>query len=133
MKDIVDTASEAGSFRTLLKAAQTAGLVETLKGKGPLTVFAPNDEAFSKLPAGSLESLLKDREKLGAVLKYHVVAGRLTAQSVSREKSLKTVQGKDLRVDTSGGVRVGPARVVKADIEASNGVIHVIDRVLLPE
>ena len=133
MKDIVDVASEAGSFKTLLEAAKTAGLVSTLKGEGPLTVFAPTDEAFAKLPEGTVESLLRDPEKLGSILKYHVVAGRLRAENVAREQSLKTVQGQELSVDTTAGVRIGSARVVKPDVEASNGVIHVIDSVLIPK
>jgi uncharacterized surface protein with fasciclin (FAS1) repeats len=128
----VEVASEAGSFKTLLKAAETAGLVSTLKGEGPLTVFAPTDEAFAKLPPGTVEGLLNDREKLSAILKYHVVPGRMTAQNVADQKSLKTVQGKELRVDLTGGVKVGSARILRTDIEASNGVIHVIDSVLLP-
>jgi uncharacterized surface protein with fasciclin (FAS1) repeats len=132
MKDIVETASEAGSFKTLLKAAEAAGLVSTLRSEGPLTVFAPTDEAFAKLPPGTIEGLLKDREKLGAILKYHVVPGRLTAQKVADQQSLRTVQGKELKVDLSGGVKVGTARVLRTDIEASNGVIHIIDSVLLP-
>lgn len=132
MKDLVDVASEAGSFKTLLKAAEAAGLVSTLKGEGPLTVFAPTDEAFAKLPPGTIEGLLEDREKLSAILKYHVVPGKITAQKVTEQKSLKTAQGKELAVDLTGGVKVGKARVVKTDIEASNGVIHVIDSVLLP-
>ncbi|UCE45989.1 MAG: fasciclin domain-containing protein [Methanobacteriota archaeon] len=132
MKDLVDVASEAGSFKTLLKAAEAAGLVSTLKGEGPLTVFAPTDEAFARLPPGTIEGLLRDREKLSAILKYHVVPGRITAQKVAEQKSLKTAQGKELAVDSTGGVKVGKARVVKTDIEASNGVIHVIDSVLLP-
>lgn len=133
MKDIVDVASEAGSFKTLLEAAKTAGLVDTLKSEGPLTVFAPTDEAFAKLPQGTVESLLHDPAKLGSILKYHVVAGRLRAENVAREQSLTTVQGQELRVDTTAGVRIGPAKVVRPDIEASNGVIHVIDTVLIPK
>jgi uncharacterized surface protein with fasciclin (FAS1) repeats len=131
-KNIVQTATDAGSFKTLLTAAQSAGLVETLSGKGPFTVFAPTDEAFAKLPAGTVEGLLKDKAKLTAILTYHVVPGRMKAEDVVKLKSLKTVQGKDLRVDLSQGVMVGTARVVKTDIDASNGVIHVIDSVLLP-
>ncbi len=128
----MEVASEAGSFRTLLKAAETAGLVSTLKSEGPLTVFAPTDEAFDKLPQGTVEGLLKDREKLSAILKYHVVQGKMMAKNVADQKSLKTVQGKELAVDTTAGVKVGTARVLKTDIEARNGVIHIIDSVLLP-
>ena len=132
MKNIVETARDAGSFKTLLTAAEAAGLAQTLSGSGPFTVFAPTDEAFAKLPAGTVESLLKDKEKLSAILKYHVVSGKMNAEAVSKQTSLKTVQGKDLRVDLSQGVMVGTARVVKKDIDASNGVIHVIDSVLIP-
>jgi uncharacterized surface protein with fasciclin (FAS1) repeats len=131
--DIVDTAVSAGQFKTLVKAVQEAGLVETLKGKGPFTVFAPTDEAFAKLPAGALESLLQDKQKLAAVLTYHVVPGRVTAAQV-KPGQVKTVQGQSLTVSASGGnVQVDNARVVKTDIMASNGVIHVIDSVVLPK
>lgn len=130
--DIVDTAVAAGSFNTLVKAVQAAGLVETLKGAGPFTVFAPTDEAFAKLPAGTLEALLKDKAKLQAVLTYHVVPGKVMAADVAGVKSAKTVQGQSLAIDTANGVKVGNAKVVKTDIVASNGVIHVIDTVLLP-
>jgi uncharacterized surface protein with fasciclin (FAS1) repeats len=131
-KNIVQTAMAAGSFKTLLAAAQSAGLVETLSGKGPFTVFAPTDEAFAKLPPGTVEGLLKDKAKLTAILTYHVVPGKMKAEDVVKQKSLRTVQGKDLRVDLSQGVMVGTAKVVKTDIDASNGVIHVIDSVLIP-
>jgi len=133
-KDIVATAIEAGSFKTLAAALQAGGLVETLQGPGPFTVFAPTDEAFSKLPAGTLEKLLKpeSREQLVAILKYHVVAGKVTSDQVVKLKTARTVQGKEVRVDAANGVKINDAAVVKADIAASNGVIHVIDRVLLP-
>jgi uncharacterized surface protein with fasciclin (FAS1) repeats len=131
-KDIVDTAVAAGSFKTLAAALQAAGLVETLKGKGPFTVFAPTDEAFAKLPAGALDALLKDKAKLTAVLTYHVVGGKVTAADVTKLKEAKTVQGGSLRISTAGGVKVDEASVVKTDVEASNGVIHVIDTVLMP-
>ena len=130
--DIVDTAVSAGSFETLVKAVQAAGLVDTLKGDGPFTVFAPTDEAFAKLPAGTLESLLKDKDQLAAILTYHVVAGKKMASDVVGADSLDTVQGSALNIDTSDGVQVGGASVVKTDIHTSNGVIHVIDTVLLP-
>ena len=130
--DVVDTAIAAGSFKTLVKAIQAAGLVDTLKGDGPFTVFAPTDEAFAKLPAGTLDALLKDKAKLQAVLTYHVVSGRVMAADVTKLKSAKTVQGQSLAIDTSKGVKVGTATVVKTDIAASNGVIHVIDSVLIP-
>ena len=132
MKNIVEVASEAGSFKTLLKAATEADLVDTLSKGGPFTVFAPTDEAFAKLPSGTVEGLLKDKEKLSAILKYHLVSGKMDAEAVTKQASLRTVQGKDLRVDLSQGVRVGSAKVIKTDIDASNGVIHVIDTVQIP-
>jgi len=131
-KDIVDTAVAAGSFKTLVKAVQAAGLVETLKSPGPFTVFAPTDEAFAKLPAGTLEALLKDIPKLKAILTYHVVAGKVMAADVVKLKEAKTVQGQSVKISTSGGVMVDGAKVVKTDIVTSNGVIHVIDSVILP-
>ncbi|HET9317539.1 MAG TPA: fasciclin domain-containing protein [Vicinamibacteria bacterium] len=130
--DIVDTAVAAGNFKTLATALQAAGLVDTLKGKGPFTVFAPTDAAFAKLPAGALESLLKDKAKLTAVLTYHVVPGKVMAGDVVKLKEAKTVQGQSLTVSTAGGVKVDGANVTKTDIEASNGVIHVIDAVVMP-
>lgn len=132
-KDIVDTAVSAGSFKTLVTAVQAAGLVETLKGEGPFTVFAPTDEAFAKLPAGTLDALLKDKARLQAVLTYHVVPGRVMAADVTKLTSAKTVQGQSLAIDTKKGVKVGSANVVKTDVVASNGVIHVIDTVLIPQ
>ena len=130
--DIVDTAASAGQFNTLVKAVQAAGLVDTLKGKGPFTVFAPTDEAFAKLPAGTVEALLKDKQKLTQVLTYHVVPGRVTSAQV-KPGAVKTVQGQSLKVRTEGGsVMVDNAKVIKADVMASNGVIHVIDTVVLP-
>ena len=131
-KDIVDTAVEAGSFSTLVAAVQAAGLVDTLKGEGPFTVFAPTDEAFAKLPPGTLDSLLQDREALTKVLTYHVVPGRVMAADVVNLTSAETVQGQSIRIDTSSGVKVDDANVVKTDIVTSNGVIHVIDSVILP-
>ena len=130
-KDIVDTAVAAGNFKTLATALQAAGLVETLKGKGPFTVFAPTDEAFAKVPKDQLDALLKDKAKLTAVLTYHVVPGKVLAKDVKAGK-VKTVQGGELTVSTTGGVKVDNANVVKTDIVASNGVIHVIDSVVLP-
>jgi len=135
-KDIVDTAVAAGSFTTLAKALQAAGLVETLKGKGPFTVFAPTDEAFAKLPAGTVEDLLKpeNKAKLQAILTYHVVPGKVMASQVTAMSSAKTVNGKSLSVAVKdGSVRIDDAKVVKADIVTSNGVIHVIDSVVLPK
>lgn len=134
-KDIVEIAASAGSFKTLVAAVQAAGLVDALKGKGPLTVFAPTDEAFAKLPAGTVENLLKpeNKDKLTAVLTYHVVQGRVTAGEVVNLTSAKTVNGRALRINTKdGNVMVDNARVTAADIMASNGVIHVIDSVVLP-
>ena len=134
-KDIVDTAVAAGSFKTLAAALQAAGLVETLKGDGPFTVFAPTDAAFAKLPAGTVEDLLEpeNRDKLRAVLTYHVVPGKVTAAQVMKLKTATTVQGSDVKIMSSGGkVKVDNANVVKTDISASNGVIHVIDTVLMP-
>ncbi len=135
-KDIVDTAIAAGSFQTLAKALQAADLVQTLKGPGPFTVFAPTDEAFAKLPAGTLENLLKpeNKEKLRAILTYHVIADELPSSKVSAISSAKTVNGQEVKITTMGGkVMINNAQVVKADIPASNGVIHVIDSVVLPD
>jgi len=131
-KDIVDTAVAAGNFKTLVAAVQAAGLVDTLKGAGPFTVFAPTDEAFAKIPKADLDALLKDKSKLTAVLTYHVVAGKVMAKDVKAGK-VKSVQGSELTLATSGGVTVDGAKVVAADIVADNGVIHVIDSVLLPK
>jgi len=131
-KDIVDTAVSAGQFKTLATALQAAGLVDTLKGKGPFTVFAPTDEAFAKIPKDQLDALLKDKAKLTAVLAYHVVPGKVMAKDVKAGK-VKTVQGSELTVATAGGVMVDSAKVVKTDIVADNGVIHVIDSVVLPK
>jgi uncharacterized surface protein with fasciclin (FAS1) repeats len=131
-KDIVDTAVAAGSFNTLATALTAAGLVDTLKGKGPFTVFAPTDEAFAKIPKADLEALLKDKQKLTAVLTYHVVSGKVMAADVMGLKSAKTLQGGSLTIDTSKGVKVDGANVVKTDIACTNGVIHVIDTVILP-
>lgn len=133
-KDIVDTAVAAGKFNTLVAAVKAAGLVETLKGKGPFTVFAPSDEAFAKLPKEAVEALLKDKEKLTKVLTYHVVSGKVLAADVVKLKSAKTVQGGEVTIDASaGGVKVDGANVVKTDILCANGVIHVIDAVIMPK
>ena len=133
--DIVDTAVKAGSFKTLAAALKAAGLVDTLKGKGPFTVFAPTDEAFEKLPSGTVETLLKpeNKDKLVAILTYHVVAGNVKAADVVKLKSAKTVQGQTVAIDATDGVKINDAKVVKADIDCANGVIHVIDTVLLPK
>jgi uncharacterized surface protein with fasciclin (FAS1) repeats len=134
--DIVDTAVAAGSFKTLVAAVQAAGLVDTLKGPGPFTVFAPTDEAFAKLPAGTVENLLKpeNKSKLAAILTYHVVSGNVTSDQVVKMNSAATVNGQPLQIAVKdGAVMVNNAKVVKADIATSNGVIHVIDTVVLPK
>ncbi len=138
MKNIVDTAIGAGSFKTLVKAVQAAGLVDTLRSKGPFTVFAPTDDAFAKLPAGTVEGLLKDKEKLVSILTYHVVPGKVMSSDVVKLKSAKTVQGQEIEIDAAKwhlhrNVKVSGANVVKTDIECTNGVIHVIDKVILPK
>jgi uncharacterized surface protein with fasciclin (FAS1) repeats len=131
-KDIVQTAIDAGSFKTLVTAVQAAGLVDVLKGTGPFTVFAPTDEAFAKIPKAQLDALLADKEKLKAVLTYHVVAGKVMAKDVKAGK-VKTAQGSEATLSTTGGAMIDGAKIVKTDIEASNGVIHVIDSVILPK
>jgi uncharacterized surface protein with fasciclin (FAS1) repeats len=131
-KDIIDTAVAAGSFKTLATALGAAGLVDTLKGKGPFTVFAPTDEAFAKIPKADLDALLKDKAKLTSVLTYHVVAGKVMAADVKAGK-VKTVQGSEITVSTATGVTVDNAKVTKTDIVADNGVIHVIDTVIMPK
>jgi uncharacterized surface protein with fasciclin (FAS1) repeats len=131
-KDIVDTAVGAGNFKTLVTAVQAAGLVDTLKGKGPFTVFAPTDEAFAKIPKADLDALLKDKAKLTAVLTYHVVPGKVMAKDV-KAGMVKTVQGSDITLATAGGVTVNGAKVIAADVAASNGVIHAIDTVIMPK
>ena len=134
-KDIVDTAADAGQFETLVAAVKAADLVDTLKGKGPFTVFAPNDEAFKKLPAGTVEDLLKpeNKDKLVSILTYHVVPGKIMSGDIAgKETEVKTVQGDKLSVNAKDGVMVDKAKVVKADIVTSNGVIHVIDTVVMP-
>ena len=131
--NIVDTAIAAGSFKTLVAAVTKAGLVDTLKGAGPYTVFAPTDEAFARVPKATLDALLNDKEKLTAVLTYHVVPGKIPASAVVKQTSATTVNGKTLPIQVNAGkVIVGGANVVKTDIAASNGIIHVIDQVLLP-
>jgi len=134
--DIVDTAVAAGNFKTLVAAVKAAGLVDTLKGAGPFTVFAPTDEAFAKLPAGTLESLLlpENKAKLQGILTYHVVSGKVLAKDVVKMDSAKTVEGQSIAIKTTGGgVMVDNANVIKTDIMTSNGVIHVIDTVILPQ
>ena len=132
--DIVDTAVANGHFKTLAKALTVAGLVDTLKGTGPFTVFAPTDEAFAKLPKGAVEALLKDKKKLTAVLTYHVVAGKVMAADAAKLTTAKTVNGSSIKIAAKDGtVTINDAKVTQADIEATNGVIHVIDTVLLPK
>ena len=133
MANIVETAVKAGSFKTLVTAVQAAGLAQTLSSPGPFTVFAPTDEAFARLPAGTVENLLKDKAKLTAVLTYHVVAGRHPAADVITKSSLQTVQGQSIRIDARDGVKVNDARVIAPDVLTDNGIIHVIDRVILPQ
>jgi len=133
MADIVDTAVSAGSFTTLVTAVQAAGLVDTLKSPGPFTVFAPTDEAFAKLPAGTVEGLLADIPALTKILTYHVVAGKVMAADVVSLTSTTTVQGGDLTIDAADGVKVNGVNVIQTDIEADNGVIHVVDSVIIPE
>jgi uncharacterized surface protein with fasciclin (FAS1) repeats len=133
MPTIVDVAVQAGKFNTLVQAVQAAGLVETLSGEGPFTVFAPTDEAFAQIPQDTLQAVLADKEKLTAILTYHVVPGKLMAADVVRSTQLQTVQGQSITVSTEGGVRVDDANVVQTDIEADNGVIHVIDKVIMPK
>ena len=136
MHDIIDTAVAAGSFKTLASAVTAAGLIDTLKGTGPFTVFAPNDEAFAKLPAGTVDDLLKDIPKLKAILTYHVVAGKVMAADVLKMdgQSATTVSGETFQISTTGGVKLnGNVHVTKTDIECTNGVIHIVDTVLLPK
>jgi uncharacterized surface protein with fasciclin (FAS1) repeats len=133
-KDIVDTAAEAGTFQTLVAAVSAAELVDTLKSEGPFTVFAPTDEAFAALPAGTVDTLLKpeNKDQLIAVLTYHVVPGKVMSTDLSDNMTAKTVQGSEITIDLDSGVKVNEATVTAADIETSNGVIHVIDAVILP-
>lgn len=133
-KDIVTTAVEAGTFKTLAAALEAAGLVATLQGEGPFTVFAPTDAAFAKLPAGTVEALLKDKEKLTQILTYHVVSGKVEAADVVKLTSAKTVNGQSVAIKVNGGkVQIDNATVTTADVQASNGVIHIIDTVILPK
>jgi uncharacterized surface protein with fasciclin (FAS1) repeats len=132
-KDIVDTAIAAGQFKTLVKLVQEAGLVDALRGEGPFTVFAPTDEAFAKLPKKQVDALLKDKEALRQVLLYHVVQGKVMASDVTKMRSAKTLQGQNINIRVRNNiVQINDAKVVKADIVCSNGVIHVIDKVILP-
>jgi uncharacterized surface protein with fasciclin (FAS1) repeats len=133
MKNLIETAIEVGNFKTLIKAVQEAGLVDTLSTDGPFTIFAPTDEAFAKLPAGTIDNLLKDKEKLTNILTYHVVADKIMAKEVANLNFTETINGKDVQIDTSKGVKIDKANVIKTDIECINGVIHIIDEVLLPD
>jgi uncharacterized surface protein with fasciclin (FAS1) repeats len=133
MADIIDTAVKAGSFTTLAAALKAANLIDTLKGAGPFTVFAPTDDAFAKLPAGTVDSLLKDIPKLTKILTYHVVSGKVMAADVVKLKSAKTVEGSEVKIDASNGVKINSSTVVTPDVAADNGVIHVIDTVLMPD
>lgn len=131
--DIVETAIKAGQFKTLAAALTAADLVKVLKGEGPFTVFAPTDEAFAKLPKGTVEALLKDKKKLSEILLYHVVPGKVPAEAVVKMKSAKTVAGSDVKIEVKGGVvYLNNAKVIKTDIMTTNGVIHVIDTVIMP-
>ena len=132
MANIVDTAVNAGSFSTLVAAIKAANLVDTLKGKGPFTVFAPTDEAFAKLPEGTVDNLLKDIPLLKKILTYHVVSGKVMAADVTKLKSAKTVEGSDIKIDASKGVKINGSKVTTPDVAADNGVIHIIDTVLMP-
>jgi uncharacterized surface protein with fasciclin (FAS1) repeats len=137
MADIVDTAVGAGSFKTLVTAVQAAGLVDTLKGMGPFTVFAPNDDAFAKLPKGTVDALLKDVPKLKGILTYHVATGKVMSADVAKMKTAKTLQGQEVHIDASmwhlhRNTKINDAEIIKADILADNGVIHVINQVLMP-
>jgi len=134
MANIIETAKSAGSFTTLVAALEAAGWVETLNGAGPFTVFAPNDDAFKKLPEGTVEALLEDKAKLVSILTYHVVDGKVMASDVMKMSSAPTVNGQEVMIKTEdGNVMVNDAKVVQADIECDNGVIHVIDSVLMPQ
>ena len=132
MANIIDTATNNGSFKTLVAAIEAAGLVDTLTGAGPFTVFAPTDAAFNKLPAGTVDALLKDIPKLKKILTYHVVSGKVLAADVAKLKTAKTVEGSDVKIDASNGVKINDAKVATADVAADDGVIHVIDTVLIP-
>ncbi|BAY78620.1 beta-Ig-H3/fasciclin [Nostoc linckia NIES-25] len=132
MANIIETATNNGSFNTLVAAIEAAGLVDTLNSDGPFTVFAPTDEAFNQLPAGTVDALLQDIPKLKKILTYHVVSGKVLAADVVKLKTAKTVEGSDVKIDASNGVKINDATVAAADVAADNGVIHVIDKVLIP-
>jgi len=132
MKNIIETAIENGNFKTLIKALTAANLVETLEGTGPFTVFAPTDTAFAKIPSETMEAILKDNDKLASILTYHVLSGKTLSKDIVNMSSAKTLNSKDVRIDSERGVRVNNSNITTADIECSNGVIHIIDTVLIP-
>lgn len=133
MSNIIETVTKAGNFKTLVEAVKTAGLTNTLTGPGPFTVFAPTDEAFAKLPKGTVESLLKDPTQLKKILTYHVVSGKHNSHEIVKVETLKTVEGQNIHIHTKDGVKVNDAHVVKADIASDNGLIHAIDTVIMPK
>lgn len=133
MKNIVETAADSGNFKTLIRAVQEVGLVDSLSSEGPFTIFAPTDEAFEKLPDGTIDNLLNNKEELTNILTYHVIPEKIMSDSVSNLKTAKTANGKHIPIDNSDGIKIDNAKIIQKDIECSNGVIHVIDNVLLPE
>jgi len=132
MKNIIETAIENGNFKTLIKALTAANLVETLEGTGPFTVFAPTDTAFAKIPSETMEAILKDNDKLASILTYHVLSGKTLSKDIVNMSSAKTLNSKDVRIDSERGVRINNSNITTADVECSNGVIHIIDTVLMP-
>lgn len=133
MANILDTAANSGSFNTLVEAVKVTGLTDTLKSSGPFTIFAPTDEAFDKLPTGTIDKLLSDIPQLTKILTYHIVAGKVMSEDVVKLDKTTTFEGSDLKIHSNGGVMVGDAAIVQSDVEADNGVIHVIDTVLIPQ
>ena len=133
MKNTIETAADAGSFKTLVSAIRQTGLWESLSAQGTFTVFAPNDAAFANMPSRQMENLLRDKKRLRSVLRYHVVNGRISSSDVANLHSAITVQGQEVSIDSSRGVMIGDARVIQKDILCTNGVIHVIDKVLMPK
>lgn len=132
MKNIIETAIENGNFKTLIKALTAANLVETLEGTGPFTVFAPTDTAFAKIPSETMEAILKDNDKLASILTYHVLSGKTLSKDIVNMSSAKTLNSKDVRIDSERGIRINNSNITTADVECSNGVIHIIDTVLMP-
>jgi len=133
MKDLIETAIDAGNFKTLINAIYESGLADTLSREGPFTIFAPTDDAFSKLPSGSLEKFLKDKERLTEILTYHVIDNKVMSDEVGKNKNIKTVNGKKIIIKNSSCIKIDKANIIKPDIECLNGVIHVIDEVLIPD